>query len=138
VASVPFDVTGEGPTISLLGLIRWAELGLMKEFGRSDCGSVPDDELQQNSSQWTAPTLGAGWEKSYAIYCEESEGDSGPEERDISACAENAELILPVDDLKGASRAMALTPGRHRHSPGKGAKPEPFVRIRIRIASSRM
>src|SRR5438128_2062737 len=24
VISVPFDVTGEGPTISLLGLIRWA------------------------------------------------------------------------------------------------------------------
>jgi hypothetical protein len=61
-------------------------------------------------------------EKPYAIYCEESEGESGPEERDISAWAENAELMLPVDDLRGASRAMALTPDKHRHNPGKGIK----------------
>lgn len=55
----------------------------------------------------------------YAIYCEESEGDSGPEDKDISAAwAENEELILPVEDRKGASRAMALSPDRYRHNPG--------------------
>lgn len=31
VVSVPLDVTGDGPTMSLLGLIRWAECGLVKE-----------------------------------------------------------------------------------------------------------
>lgn len=36
VVSVPVDVTGEGPTMSLMGLMRWllAELALVKEWGR--------------------------------------------------------------------------------------------------------
>jgi hypothetical protein len=47
VVSVPFDVTGEGPTISLLGLIRCAELGLMKELGRRDWESGVEEELAE-------------------------------------------------------------------------------------------
>ena len=48
VASVPFDVTGEGPTISLLGLrICCAELGLTidpgRELGRRDWDSEPEE-----------------------------------------------------------------------------------------------
>lgn len=34
VVSVPFEVTGEGPTISLEGLKRCAECGLTYEVGR--------------------------------------------------------------------------------------------------------
>lgn len=31
--------------MSLMGLIKWAELGLKKELGRSEWGSEPDEEL---------------------------------------------------------------------------------------------
>lgn len=52
VISVPFDVTGDGPTISLLGLIKWAELGLAKGLGRRDWESGPEEELlKQNKGQ---------------------------------------------------------------------------------------
>jgi hypothetical protein len=44
---------------------------------------------------------------SYAIYWEDREGDSGPAESDMSACDKYLEVMLPVDDLKGASRAIA-------------------------------
>jgi hypothetical protein len=47
VVSVPFDVTGEGPTISLPGLIRCAELGLMNELGRRDWESGVEEELPE-------------------------------------------------------------------------------------------
>ena len=40
VVSVPFDVTGDGPTMSLDGLMRCPECALRKEFGRSDWESV--------------------------------------------------------------------------------------------------
>jgi len=86
VVAVPFDVTGEGPTISLLGLIRWAELGLINELGRRDWGSWPEEE---------------------AIYCEGREDDSDPAESGMSAYDRYLEAMLPVDDLKGASRAIA-------------------------------
>lgn len=77
----------------------------MKELGRSDWESLPEEE---------------------AIYWEESAGDSGPEESDISVYGENAELILPVDVLKGASRAIATNAEWRCHEPGrrKGLKPE--------------
>lgn len=39
-------------------------------------------------------------------------GESGPAESDISACVKYLEVMLPVDDLKGASRAIA--PGLKR------------------------
>jgi hypothetical protein len=45
--------------------------------------------------------------ESYAIYCEDRAGDSGPAESDMSACVRYLEVMLPVDDLKGASRAIA-------------------------------
>lgn len=47
---------------------------------------------------------------SYATYCEGSEGESGPVETDISACVRYLDVMLPVDDLKGASRAIAPGP----------------------------
>lgn len=47
-------------------------------------------------------------EGSYAIYCDERAGDSGPAESAISAREENEELMLPVDDLRGASKAIVL------------------------------
>lgn len=43
VVSVPFEVTGDGPTISLRGLMSWAEPGRVNELGRRD--SDPEDEL---------------------------------------------------------------------------------------------
>lgn len=67
--------------MSLLGLIRWAELGLMKDVGRRDCDSAPDDELRM-SMVWM--NLGTVRRVPYAMYCAESAGDSGPEESDIS------------------------------------------------------
>jgi len=38
--------------MSLLGLMRWAEPGLMNEFGRSDCWSLPlpDVALSQDEN----------------------------------------------------------------------------------------
>lgn len=95
VVSVPFEVTGEGPTISLLGLIRCAELGLVKEFGRRAWESGPDEE---------------------AIYWDVSAGDSRPEESAISAYEGYIDLMLPVDVLRGASRAIAATSDPMRRS----------------------
>jgi len=43
VVSVPLDVTGDGPTMSLVGLMRWPECALRKDWGRSDCESIDDD-----------------------------------------------------------------------------------------------
>lgn len=40
VVSVPFEVTGEGPTMSLDGLKRCAECGLTHEVGRRDWESI--------------------------------------------------------------------------------------------------
>ncbi len=68
-------------------------------------------------------SLGARMEReSYAIYWEEREGDSGPEESDISVCGEKAEVMLPVEVLKGASRAIAPNPTQHcyRSKQGRG------------------
>lgn len=45
--SVPFDVTGDGPTMSLLGLVSWAGLGLVKVSGRRDLVSGPVEDLRQ-------------------------------------------------------------------------------------------
>jgi len=61
----------------------------MNEVGRRDWESSPGEEE--------------------ATYCEgrEGEGDSGPAESDISACVKYLEAMLPVDDLRGASRAIA-------------------------------
>jgi len=55
------------------------------------------------------------------MYWEASPGDSGPEESDISAWAEKVEPMLPVDDLKGASRAIALDPNSQQASRETGA-----------------
>lgn len=110
VVSVPFDVTGEGPTISLLGLIRWAEPGLMKELGRRAWESDPEELLLWQCTGQLHPSSKSdlvSWE-SYAMYWEGRAGDSGPVGSDMSACAEYLEAMLPVDDLKGASRAIAL------------------------------
>lgn len=46
--SVPFDVTGEGPTMSLLGLIRWVGWDFMKELGRRDWLSDPVEDLDRH------------------------------------------------------------------------------------------
>lgn len=58
VVSVPFDVTGDGPTISLLGLMRCAELGLIKEFGRRDWDSGPDEDLGHQATVRFLPLRG--------------------------------------------------------------------------------
>lgn len=39
--------------------------------------------------------------------CEYSAGDSG-DDTDMSVCGEKVDITLPVDDLKGASSAMAI------------------------------
>ncbi len=41
------------------------------------------------------------------MYWEDRAGESGPAESAISACVKYLEVMLPVDDLKGASRAIA-------------------------------
>lgn len=46
----------------------------------------------------------------------ESAGESG-DETDMSACGEKADIRLPVDDLRGASRAMACTGRNLRDQP---------------------
>jgi hypothetical protein len=61
----------------------------MNEWGRRDWGSGPDEE---------------------AMYWECKEGESAPAESDMSACVKYLEAMLPVDDLKGASRAIAPDP----------------------------
>lgn len=48
---------------------------------------------------------------SYAIYWEDRAGESGPAESAMSACVKYLEVMLPVDDLKGASRAIAPDAG---------------------------
>lgn len=49
---------------------------------------------------------------SYAIYWEDRAGESGPAESDMSESVKYLEAMLPVDDLKGASRAIAPDPKR--------------------------
>lgn len=51
---------------------------------------------------------------SYATYCEGREGDSGPAEPVISVRVKYLEAMLPVDDLKGASRAIVSYLGYRR------------------------
>lgn len=45
VDTVPLDVTGEGPTISLAGLMRWIEEG-RRDVGRSEFESDPAEDLR--------------------------------------------------------------------------------------------
>ncbi len=64
--------------------------------------------------------LELGWDP-YAIYWADRAGESGPVETDMSACEKYLEVMLPVDDLKGASRAIAAYPGsRSSREPGAG------------------
>ena len=46
----------------------------------------------------------------------ETTGESG-DEMDMSVCGEKADIRLPVDDLRGASRAMACTTRSQRSQP---------------------
>ena len=71
-----------------------------------------------------------GGEGSYAIYCDDMAGDSDPAESDISAREENEELMLPVDDLRGASKAIVLDT-RLAHSRGSELA-QPSWRIKAR------
>lgn len=61
--------------------------------------------------------FGVSWEGiSYAIYWDVSAGDSRPEESAISAYEGYIDLMLPVDVLRGASRAIAATSDPMRRS----------------------
>ncbi len=45
------------------------------------------------------------------MYWEDRAGDSGPAGSAMSACVKYLEVMLPVDDLNGASRAIAANSG---------------------------
>lgn len=59
VASVPFDVTGDGPTMSEPGLNKWEDEGLMKEWGRRPDPSDPADALEMPSPA----SMAQAWEQ---------------------------------------------------------------------------
>ena len=117
VVSVPFDVTGDGPTMSL-GLMMCMLFEEMRfaEAGRREAESVTGggEELIGDIStlrviQVYGNTARQGGAKrgslTYTILAEEDRGPSNSE-ADISGWFEKAKFRFPVDARNGASRAM--------------------------------
>ena len=103
---MPFEVTGEGPTISLEGLKRCAECGLTYEVGRRDWESIGVGvDLKRRF------IVSFGVQKNTQSSAKQTEvsGVPGTFSEDITDMflkGEKGEIIFPVDDLSGASRAM--------------------------------
>jgi hypothetical protein len=94
VVSVPFEVTGDGPTMSLgLMMCMLFEDIRFTEFGRSS-----DDE-----------SVGGGGEERTLKGERKRSFSAGP---DMSSCFAKEKWRFPVDDRSGASRAMARTARR--------------------------
>lgn len=111
VVSVPFEVTGEGPTISLVGLKRCAECGLTYEVGRRVWESIGVGvDLGRRS------IVSAGERQETQLSRKQIEASGEAQARlqeditNMSLNGEKGETKFPVDDLSGASRAMTGGP----------------------------
>ncbi len=121
VVSVPLDVTGDGPTMSLVGLMRWLECALRNDCGRREWESA---ELLEDLSGWRVSKAAEGgkggggdrWGQDkdrragpyMVVRCELIAGETGGGDIDISGCGEKGGIALALDDRNGASRAMAV------------------------------
>ncbi len=63
-------MTGDGPTMSLLGLMSWAGLGLIKELGRRDWVSELVEDLERFGISDLVTTSLLGRRTYRAMYCD--------------------------------------------------------------------
>lgn len=107
VVSVPFEVTGEGPTISLEGLKRCAECGLTYEVGLRVWESIGVGvDLGRRSIVSAGERQNTQSSSKQIEACGEAQSRPQRDVTDMFLKGEKGEIKFPVDDLSGASRAM--------------------------------